>query len=497
MFHALSGDNKQSGGQTPAASAMQRGREIRAGLAVEVGTSAGHPGLAGHHLGNQASLRRLRRQAARCAACAQAQAQAQTRSVRPKESDTGHAPAIVHEVLREPGQPLGAPMRNFFEPRFGRNLSDVRVHGGGRAAESARAVNAIAYTVGQHIVVADGQHQPRSHFGMRVLAHELAHTLQQAGGVAGAATPLKIGDTGGDAEREADRAGAAAMHHRPPASVAAHPVQLSRWQVAGSTATVDSAQDRLGLLPDKVKSATGNWICIQPIAMRTASTLPVPADFQTHYERYLQIGDTFDLSNLTAKGGNNSLRLNMLLDPEVQAVVGSSAFYPGMRKVAKDPVSDMARQSGEGKTPLSEVILFGHAGDHSVYGDAGSITPKDLESDLPAPTYDRAHAGQLPHRCWLTTDAQARAVGCNSETFGTEFSNVFLRGGGGTSMFSTLRAVTLPSTPDPKAGDPKYQKELLFDRDSKEPADAANLGPFGDAASFHGSKYWHRTRGWL
>src|SRR5215831_15179051 len=63
----------------------------------------------------------------------------------------GIAPPIVHEVLRTPGQPLDAQARSFFEPRFGLDLSEVRVHTDQRAAQSARAVDALAYTVGNNL----------------------------------------------------------------------------------------------------------------------------------------------------------------------------------------------------------------------------------------------------------------------------------------------------------------------------------------------------------
>ena len=60
----------------------------------------------------------------------------------------GQVPPIVHEVLRSPGQPLDAATRAFMEPRFGHDFSGVRVHTDAQAADSARAVNAQAYTVG-------------------------------------------------------------------------------------------------------------------------------------------------------------------------------------------------------------------------------------------------------------------------------------------------------------------------------------------------------------
>jgi hypothetical protein len=93
---------------------------------------------------------------------------------------THEVPPIVHEVLRSPGRPLDAATRAFMEPRFGHDFSSVRVHTDAKAAESARAVNALAYTVGQSIVFDDGLYSPNSLAGRSLLAHELVHTVQQA-----------------------------------------------------------------------------------------------------------------------------------------------------------------------------------------------------------------------------------------------------------------------------------------------------------------------------
>ena len=68
------------------------------------------------------------------------------------------------------------------EPRFGYDFSDVHVHMNERAAESAQAVNALAYTVGDDIVFGRGQYAPFSSGGQKLLAHELAHVVQQGGG---------------------------------------------------------------------------------------------------------------------------------------------------------------------------------------------------------------------------------------------------------------------------------------------------------------------------
>lgn len=91
-------------------------------------------------------------------------------------------PPIVHEVLRSPGQPLDASARAFMEPRFGHDFSQVRVHVDTRAMKSAREVNANAYTVGHNIVFGAGRFEPGTQEGQGLLAHELAHTLQQTGG---------------------------------------------------------------------------------------------------------------------------------------------------------------------------------------------------------------------------------------------------------------------------------------------------------------------------
>ncbi len=88
---------------------------------------------------------------------------------------------MVHQVLRQPGQPLDPDTRVFMETRLGADLSPVRVHTDARAAESAQAVNAVAYTVGTNVVFGPGQYRPGSFAGRMLLAHELVHVLQQTG----------------------------------------------------------------------------------------------------------------------------------------------------------------------------------------------------------------------------------------------------------------------------------------------------------------------------
>src|SRR6185369_570343 len=89
------------------------------------------------------------------------------------------APSTVHDVLRSPGQPLDRATHAEMEPRFGRDFSKVRVHSDRNAHESARQLNANAYTVGNNIVFGADRFSPASQAGKRLLAHELTHVVQQ------------------------------------------------------------------------------------------------------------------------------------------------------------------------------------------------------------------------------------------------------------------------------------------------------------------------------
>lgn len=80
------------------------------------------------------------------------------------------------------GQALDAATRDFMESRFGYDFGQVRVHADAGAAQSAGAVNALAYTVGQNLVFGAGQYAPQTVEGRRLLAHELTHVVQQSGG---------------------------------------------------------------------------------------------------------------------------------------------------------------------------------------------------------------------------------------------------------------------------------------------------------------------------
>lgn len=123
------------------------------------------------------------------------------------------APPIVHQVIGGGGEPLAPGVRHEMESRLGHDLSRVRVHTGPRADASTRAVRAHAYTVGPDVVFAGGRYRPETTIGRRLLAHELAHTVQQSG--AARSGPIAVSPASHPLERNADAAAAGRERARP------------------------------------------------------------------------------------------------------------------------------------------------------------------------------------------------------------------------------------------------------------------------------------------
>jgi hypothetical protein len=84
------------------------------------------------------------------------------------------------QSLKTGGTPLPAPIRAFFEPRFGHDFSKVKLHTNTQAAELARTVNAKAFTVGRNVIFGSGQYIPETAEGKKLMAHELTHVVQQS-----------------------------------------------------------------------------------------------------------------------------------------------------------------------------------------------------------------------------------------------------------------------------------------------------------------------------
>jgi len=112
-------------------------------------------------------------------------------------AQAGTAPASIDQVLASPGMPLEPALRHDMEQRFGHDFSEVRVHLGSTAEQSAQHVNANAYTVGHNIVFGAGRFARGTQQGRRLLAHELTHVVQQghAAAMDGRGVEVAVGRT--------------------------------------------------------------------------------------------------------------------------------------------------------------------------------------------------------------------------------------------------------------------------------------------------------------
>ncbi len=180
-----------------------------------------------------------------------------------KAADGGaqvEAPPIVGQVLGSAGSALEPSTRQQMETRFGHDFGRVRVHADARAAESAEAVDAHAYTVGDHVVFGPGRYAPHTQAGRLLLAHELTHTLQQRDAAPSLQPRLEVSRPGDPAEAEADRAASlAAGPSRPAAPVAvnAAPHAPLMRQKKGDPPKALGPHEAAAPLPEELKVGFG------------------------------------------------------------------------------------------------------------------------------------------------------------------------------------------------------------------------------------------------
>ncbi len=163
------------------------------------------------------------------------------------------ADTAVDRAAGSIGSPLPEELRGRFESSIGADLSGVRIHTGGESAEASSAVGAKAYTTGQDIHFGAGHYDPSSAFGVHLIAHEVAHTVQQQGAAPTRQHKLEVSAPQDGAELEADRA-ADAMVAGTPAVVGSVPASTARLRrvpeqtgtehVGGDTADASPVHDR-------------------------------------------------------------------------------------------------------------------------------------------------------------------------------------------------------------------------------------------------------------
>jgi hypothetical protein len=141
-------------------------------------------------------------------------------------------PSLVKDVVNSGGgAPLGGQTRELMESRLGADFGDVRVHTDSKASESARSVQAHAYTVGNDVVFQSGKYEPESDSGKRMLAHELTHVVQQRSGpVDGTPAPggIKISHPSDSFEQAAETSANRVMTGAAPQPTAASQASIQR-----------------------------------------------------------------------------------------------------------------------------------------------------------------------------------------------------------------------------------------------------------------------------
>jgi hypothetical protein len=272
-------------------------------------------------LGNQARLRELSRTtpdlhtglevgatptqlSRKCAECeVEATQTLRGKSTGSPERNGKTAPSIVHDVLRGEGQPLDPAIRAAFEPRFRHDFGLVRVHSDARAAESARHVHALAYTVGRDIVFAAGRYSPETKAGRSLLAHELAHVIQQRNAPSKAAllqSKLPIGDADDRFERQAEAAAErfASLDGRlagnAPPAVQRQADHTDEEPGAGTTAQAAPASGSIEITEPLFEEDPGNPGQLQaspdpamgPLLQRQPDIPPPPPAYPSSYQWY-------------------------------------------------------------------------------------------------------------------------------------------------------------------------------------------------------------------
>ena len=194
-------------------------------------------------------------------------------------------PLLVTEVLRSPGQVLDPATRDFMETRFDHDFGTVRVHADSRAADSAAGMDAEAYTVGANVVFGHGAFQPGTAAGRRLLAHELAHVIQQQHRDSNRSiSPASAGDRW---EQEAEHAADdVARGRRARASSSGNPPGLQRQTRPSQAGGPDG--DGAWLAGQHRRWSVRELIRWMNVAIRMASRGPRPhprADLLLHFVR--------------------------------------------------------------------------------------------------------------------------------------------------------------------------------------------------------------------
>jgi len=294
--------------------------------------------------------------------------------IQPKRiAGTAHkiTPEIERDIqsVRGAGRPLSASERTFFEPRFGADFESVRVHSDARAAYAARSVDARAFTVGVDVVFGGGEYSTGTSSGRRLLAHELAHVVQQNGGRnvrLKKATPVPMSPTIEEPYIQREEAGAPPASPAPPAlpTMSLNPgAQLTRGQDLTATKSfTPTAGETLNITA---------WRYITP-AHGTVTRPSTDTDFQTQWSGTMALSGLLEVGyRITPAGGSPEPEAVIQHDITVQDRTGS----PWSSQVTQE----LEQTYGGQPSPPTQ---FGNMGYH-----------ESLANPLPNPTSNQISSG--------------------------------------------------------------------------------------------------------
>jgi outer membrane protein OmpA-like peptidoglycan-associated protein len=226
----------------------------------------------------------------------------------------GHDMNAVYGAMRASGgTALDSPSRNFFEPRFGSDFSGVRLHSDEPAADASAAINARAFTHGSHIYFGRGEYRPTSTDGRHLLAHELAHVVQQSQNVSELRRASRGGGAGGSEGATASRGGSSTTSREGGGSSRGAPSGSSR---SGSgDAGGRAVRAAPAALPCVVESGAGHFSGQNVMFGRDSSALS-PSD-QTDVDRFAKAWKS--------AGGSTPIRVD-----GYASVEGAAAYNLGL-----------------------------------------------------------------------------------------------------------------------------------------------------------------------
>jgi hypothetical protein len=312
------------------------------------------------------------------------------------------APPIVHDVLRTPGQPLDTATRGFMESRLGYSFDHIRVHTDDRAAESARAVDALAFSVGRDLVFDRGEYAPHTAAGARLLAHELAHAVQSPEPV-GMFPFLRVGAVEDPAEQAAERTADAVMRGE---SVALAPLTggVVRRQRRQCTA---SAADR----PDQriVSCTDGDY----RVTLTTEKGPPRP-DTRTSVNAGYNSTAIYLTIGICHGGTSVQIKPSLDLPRAVVKAIGNVLAGSGALSGAKlSPGLEITIAQSESFTLTLEPTVTVDQQGVSGGGLKGSVKTSDVDASVSA-TYDaRTRAGFLTFT--ISGGTKQKKIDCTKE----------------------------------------------------------------------------------